>query len=359
MRRALTMLVVVSISCASAVLLSAAAGQSLPNDRYSRREADNIGARLFKAIVGRDGGATGPSDAATQIMLGHLDAQVEAMFNSSEFRQKAGGMNPTQILDQIYSGLLDRKADDAGIRTYLREIEQRKYAVVVLKIINDTEFETRILGRPTRQNRPNSSNRPDSRPDNRSDFGSSRPYGNRTVSMRSVEACQMEVLEQVRTDVAGTVLLNFQDPDMSSAGWGIETIRGSATDVLDRNHRLSYRCEMERNRSTPARVSYSFDEAGGVRHRDSAWTSRCPPRSRARTRSACRLAASAVVRSLSSNRRASRRGRAAWSWCSAWSASGPVAACRSSTDAKCRGVAWRARTSSRSDDTFSARSPLT
>ena len=260
MRRALTMLVVVSISCASAVLLSAAAGQSLPNDRYSRREADNIGARLFKAIVGRDGGATGPSDAATQIMLGHLDAQVEAMFDSSEFRQKAGGMNPTQILDQIYSGLLDRKADDAGIRTYLREIEQRKYAVVVLKIINDTEFETRILGRPTRQNRPNTSNRPDSRPDNRSDFGSSRPYGNRTVSMRSVEACQMEVLEQVRTDVAGTVLLNFQDPDMSSAGWGIETIRGSATDVLDRNHRLSYRCEMERNRSTPARVSYSFDD---------------------------------------------------------------------------------------------------
>ena len=260
MRRALTMLVVVSISCASAVLLSAAAGQSLPNDRYSRREADNIGARLFKAIVGRDGGATGPSDAATQIMLGHLDAQVEAMFDSSEFRQKAGGMNPTQMLDQIYSGLLDRKADDAGIRTYLREIEQRKYAVVVLKIINDTEFETRILGRPTRQNRPNSSNRPDSRPDNRSDFGSSRPYGNRTVSMRSVEACQMEVLEQVRTDVAGTVLLNFQDPDMSSAGWGIETIRGSATDVLDRNHRLSYRCEMERNRSTPARVSYSFDD---------------------------------------------------------------------------------------------------
>ena len=260
MRRALTMLVVVSISCANAVLLSAAAGQSLPNDRYSRREADNIGARLFKAIVGRDGGATGPSDAATQIMLGHLDSQVEAMFNSSEFRQKAGGMNPTQILDQIYSGLLDRKADDAGVRTYLREIEQRKYAVVVLKIINDTEFETRILGRPTRQNRPNTSNRPDSRPDNRSDFGSSRPYGNRTVSMRSVEACQMEVLEQVRTDVAGTVLLNFQDPDMSSAGWGIETIRGSATDVLDRNHRLSYRCEMERNRSTPARVSYSFDD---------------------------------------------------------------------------------------------------
>lgn len=265
MKRVWSLLLVVSVCCVSAVVVSAVAGQSLPNDRYSRREADNIGARLFKAIVGRDGGATGPADAATQIMLGHLDSQVEAMFNSAEFRQKSSSMNPTQILDQIYQGLLDRKADDAGIRTYLREIEQRKYAIVVLKIINDTEFETRILGRPTRNDRGNQG-RNDDRSNDRVGFGSgsgsgsNRSYGNRTVSMRAVEACQMEVLEQVRTDVSGPLLLNFQEPDMSSANWGIETIRGSAVDVLDRNHRLTYRCEMDRNRSTPSRVSYNFDD---------------------------------------------------------------------------------------------------
>ena len=257
MKRALAMMAMLSISCAGAAMLSAAAGQSLPNDRYSRSEAENIGARLFKAIVGRDGSNSDRADAATQIMLGHLDAQVEAMFGSSEFRQKSAGSSPTQLLDQIYSGLLDRKADDAGVRTYLREIEQRKYAVVVLKIINDTEFETRILRRSPRSNRPTTSDRNDrsSRFDRLN-----RPTGNRTGSMSSVEACQIEILEQVRADSNSPVLLNFQDPDVSSAGWGVETINGTASDVFDRNHRLSYRCEMARNRSTPSRASYSFDD---------------------------------------------------------------------------------------------------
>jgi hypothetical protein len=256
MKRALTALLIISICGVSAALLSARSVQDLPNDRYTRREADNIGARLFKAIVGRDGGGQDPRQAADQILLGKLPAQVEAMFNSAEFRQKAGGMTPTQILDQIYTGLLDRKTDDAGIRTYLREIEQRKYASVVLKIINDTEFETRILGRSPR-NRGGGGN---DRGGDRGGFNDRPGFGGEANMMRAAEGCQADVVAQVLADVGAPVLLRFQSMDRTSSRWGGDTIEGSAVDVFDRNRLLTYRCEMDRNRFRSSRVTYRYDD---------------------------------------------------------------------------------------------------
>jgi len=262
MKRLLTALLIISICGASAALLAARSSQDLPNDRYSRREADNIGVRLFKAIVGRDSGDQGPRQAADQILLGKLPAQVEAMFDSAEFRQKASSMTPTQILDQIYQGLLDRKSDDAGIRTYLREIEQRKYADVVLKIINDTEFETRILGRPAR----NRGGAGATRGGDRGGFGGAdlndRPGfgGNEVNLMRAAEACQADVVAQVLADAGAPVLLRFQGMDRTSSRWGGDTIQGSALDVFDRNRQLTYRCEMDRNRFRTSRVSYTYDD---------------------------------------------------------------------------------------------------
>ena len=250
MKRSLTTMLIVTLCGTSAALRAARGWQDLPNDRYSRREADNISARLFEAIVGRAGGATDASEAATQIMLGKLEAQVEAMFDSSEFRQKTAAMTPTQVLDQIYEGLLDRRTDDAGVRTYLREIEQRKGATVVLKIINDTEFETRILGRSARSTRGGGGG-----------GGSSDRGGYNEVNlMRAAEACQAMVVEQVRADVGRPVLLRFQGMDRTSSGWGGDAIRGSAIDVFDQNRRITYRCDMDRNRFSPSRASYTFDD---------------------------------------------------------------------------------------------------
>lgn len=254
MKRVLALLLMGSMFATGAAVVTVRAWQDLPNDRYTRREAENIGARLFKAIVGRDGGKDGPAEAATQIMLGKLQAQVEAMFESSEFRQKASGMNASQLLDQFYQGLLDRKADDAGVRTYLRDVEGRRYASVVMKIINDSEFERRILGRPAERQRPNN--------DRGGGYGGGSYGGGRYSEaelMRSAEACQMAVLEEMRADLGGPILVRFQSMDRTSSLWGEDTIRGTAVEVFDRSQRLSYRCEMERGRFRPTRVSYDFD----------------------------------------------------------------------------------------------------
>ena len=255
MKRVLTLLLV-AISCGSLTIIAAAQDRPSGGD-YNRREADIIAARLFRAIVGRDAAGADARDASFQIMGGHLDSQVEAMFNSAEFRQKSSGMSGAQLLDQFYQGLLDRRTDDAGVRTYLRDVEQRRYASVVIKIIGSPEFEMKMLGR---------SNRPDRR-------GNDRPmYENEGRARRGAEACQIEVLEQVRADVSGPVMLRFETMDVSSPGWGADSIRGFALDMLDQDHRLNYRCDLDRNGFGPSRVTYNYED--GRSRRGSSRSSR-------------------------------------------------------------------------------------
>jgi len=121
----------------------------------------------------------------------------------------------------------------------------------VLKIINDTEFETRILGWPVRSNRGGG------------ESGTVRNgFSTQANLMRAAEACQAQVLLQLRADTGRPVLLRFQGMDPGSSSWGNTTIRGTAVDALDQNRRISYRCDMDRNRLAPSRASYSFDDGG-------------------------------------------------------------------------------------------------
>ncbi len=242
MKRVLT-LCLISLCCTSVTIIAAAQDRQSDSE-YTRREADIIAARLFRAVLGRDGEGNAPRDAAFQIMGGHLDAQVEAMFNSPEFRQTSSRMSAPDLLEQIYQGLLDRRTDDGGVRTYLRDIEQRHYAAVVIRIIESTEFDAKMLGRPDGTDRR----------------GAQRPwYGSEARAMRAAEECQIEVLEQVRADTSGPVMLRFETLDVSPSGWGTDSIRGFAVDLLDQDSRLNYRCDMDRDRFGPTRVTYDYD----------------------------------------------------------------------------------------------------
>lgn len=206
------------------------------SSEYSRREAEILGARLFQAILGREAGDQGTRDAAGQIERGKLEAQIEAMIASPEFREKAAGRNPTDLLDQFYRGLLDRAAGDDGQRAWGGDMRQRKYADVVWGIATSPEFESRMLGRPERLG----------------------PEGE--ASARLADACQAEILEQVRVETGRPVLLRFARVDVNQAGRGTEQVRGSATDVLDRDRKLTYRCDVNRDRLTVSRASWDYDD---------------------------------------------------------------------------------------------------
>jgi hypothetical protein len=111
---------------------------------YTRSEAELIASGLYMGILGRAGDAGGLAAATTQIELGNVENQIEAMLRSSEFRESIASAGPNDILERLYQGLLGRPADSTGVRTFLGAVEGRRYAEVVLGLLRSTEFEERL-----------------------------------------------------------------------------------------------------------------------------------------------------------------------------------------------------------------------
>lgn len=111
---------------------------------YERGEALFLANALFAAILDRAPDAAGSSSAVAEIQAGNLEAQVDAMTRSTEFRQTIAGVTAAQILEQFYQGILGREGDSGGVRLYLGEMRRGQYASVLLKLIRSTEFERRL-----------------------------------------------------------------------------------------------------------------------------------------------------------------------------------------------------------------------
>lgn len=108
---------------------------------YSRDEADYIARALYRGILGREGDASGLSGAVNEIQRGNLQNQIDAMLNSNEFRQSIASAGPNDILERFYDGILGRRPDSTGVRTFLDDVERRRYSEVILGLIRSAEFE--------------------------------------------------------------------------------------------------------------------------------------------------------------------------------------------------------------------------
>lgn len=111
---------------------------------YSREEAEYIARALYRGILGREADAAGLSGAVNEIQRGNLDNQVASMLNSNEFRQSIATAGPNDILDRFYRGIFDRSADSDGVRTFLDDVERRRYTEVIMGLIRSPEFEDRL-----------------------------------------------------------------------------------------------------------------------------------------------------------------------------------------------------------------------
>lgn len=107
---------------------------------YTRAEAQVVAARLYVAVLGREGDPGGLRSAAAQIERGNLDSQVESMLQSREFRRRRTEPEARQMLDQFYQGLLGRRPDGTGARAYIPMLRDGQYADVLVALINSAEF---------------------------------------------------------------------------------------------------------------------------------------------------------------------------------------------------------------------------
>jgi hypothetical protein len=78
--------------------------------------------------------------AAAEIEQGNLDAQVDSMLQSREFRRRRTEPEARQMLDQFYQGILGRRPDAPGARAYIPMLRDGQYADVLVALVNSTEF---------------------------------------------------------------------------------------------------------------------------------------------------------------------------------------------------------------------------
>ncbi len=121
------------------VEISAAARAS-----YDRAEAELLVNALYLAILNREADPGGFGPATNMVQSGDLEAQVDGMLRSGEFREVSADLSTAELLEQFYQGILGRDGDSAGVRLYQGEMRRGQYASVLLKLIRSPEFERRL-----------------------------------------------------------------------------------------------------------------------------------------------------------------------------------------------------------------------
>jgi hypothetical protein len=111
---------------------------------YDRAEAEFVASALYSGMLGRDADAAGLNGAASEIQRGNLGTQIVAMAGSEEFRQRTATLDAGELLESFYQGILGRPADSGGVRQYLGDMQGRRYINVVLALLRSAEFENRL-----------------------------------------------------------------------------------------------------------------------------------------------------------------------------------------------------------------------
>ena len=111
---------------------------------YNRQRSEFAVSAIYQALLGRDPDPQGQQQAVDQFMQGRIEPWIRSVTQSREFGERVAGAGAESTLDQIYRGLLGREMDTSGRDTYLRQIEQRQYADVVLEIMRSSEWRNRL-----------------------------------------------------------------------------------------------------------------------------------------------------------------------------------------------------------------------
>ena len=119
----------------------------LGTTNYTRRQAEEIAERLYRAILQRGIESSARATAVVEIQRGRLTSQVSSMVDSREFAEVRQGLQPADLLEAFYEGLLQRPPDSAGADDYLREISRGRYVEAVMNLIQSAEFEESLPSR--------------------------------------------------------------------------------------------------------------------------------------------------------------------------------------------------------------------
>jgi len=112
--------------------------------RYTRRQAEEIAVRLYRAILQREIDPNARVTATARVRRGRLESLVSFLFDSREFTDVRQRTQPAELLEAFYVGLLDRAPDSDGVNDHLREITRGRYLDAIMELLESGEFEATL-----------------------------------------------------------------------------------------------------------------------------------------------------------------------------------------------------------------------
>jgi hypothetical protein len=208
--------------------------QGAADSPLSRPDAEITARRLYLALLNREPDQRGFDETVTDLQRGNLRGRVGQIVQSQEFRDRTASLPVTHALEQMHKGLLNRPPDAAAVTNHIAAMEARQYAEVTLRLIDSAEYRQQLA----EERRSPRARRPVDEPP---------PTPPRVPSPIAGVSCQEQVVERVRVELSGLVLLRFEPADVAG---GVTS--GVAFDVLDRNRRMTYSCDRA--------VTYRYDD---------------------------------------------------------------------------------------------------
>jgi hypothetical protein len=114
---------------------------------YTRRQAEEIAERLYRAILQRNLERGSRASAVAEIQRGRIDSLVSSLIDSAEFADVRQRSQPAELLEAFYAGLLERAPDSAGANDYLRDIMRGRHRDAIMNLLRSEEFEFSLPAR--------------------------------------------------------------------------------------------------------------------------------------------------------------------------------------------------------------------
>jgi hypothetical protein len=118
-------------------------------------DAENVTRRIYTALLDRQPDADAFAASVAELQKGQLSQRLNAIVQTPEFVDRATMHSPAEMLDQIFTGMLDRRPTPAEAKTYLPQVQTRQYEQAMVKLITSSTFRAQAA-----RDRANAGSRP-------------------------------------------------------------------------------------------------------------------------------------------------------------------------------------------------------
>ncbi|MGE5836214.1 MAG: hypothetical protein ACM4AI_17195 [Acidobacteriota bacterium] len=103
-------------------------------------DAANVTRRIYVSLLDRQPDAESFAASVAELQKGQLSQRLATIVKSPEFIDRATMHTPTEMVQQIFTGMFDRAPTAAEIKTYLPQVQARQYEPAMMKLITSSTF---------------------------------------------------------------------------------------------------------------------------------------------------------------------------------------------------------------------------